>query len=195
MLYIQQPEILRVTRKLLAGLVFASALATIPVPAGAITLEELAGVTIQARASYNMRIRRAEGEFTTQATHVIKFKIDPDGSISGQVNRTVTTPRGPRTRSAPMKARIGKPDKTATGVDRLWLIDGDKLVLLRAHEAGGFKGEIEFKSTGAAMTCTYRAPFVREDGKGNIRSKQSVVGGPVTILSATQKSSDCKVIR
>ncbi len=181
--------------RVMAALVFGIFLATVPSPAAAITLEELTGVTIQARASYNMRIRRAEGEFTTQATHVMKFKIDPDGAITGQVNRTVTTPRGPRTRSSPMKARIGKPSEAASGVDRLWLIDGDKLVLLRAHEAGGFKGEIEFKSTGAAMTCTYRAPFVREDGKGNIRSKQSVVGGPVTILSATQKSSDCKVIR
>lgn len=193
MLYIQQPEVLRVTRQVLAAL--ALAVAAVPLPAGAITLEELAGITIQARATYNMRIRRAEGEFATQATHVMKFKIEPDGAITGQVNRTVTTPRGPRTRSSPMKARIGKPSEAASGVDRLWLIDGDKLVLLRAHEAGGFKGEIEFKSTGATMTCTYRAPFVREEGKGNIRSKQSVVGGPVTILSATQKSSDCKVTR
>jgi hypothetical protein len=195
MLYIQQPEVLRVTRHVLAGLALAVAFATVPVPAGAVTLEELAGLTIQARASYNMRIRRAEGEFTTQATHVMKFKIEPDGSVAGQVNRTVTTPRGPRTRSASIKARIGKPSEAASGVDRLWLIDGDKLVLLRAYEAGGFKGEIEFNGTGAAMTCTYRAPFVREEGKGNIRSKQSVVGGPVTVLSATQKSSDCKVTR
>jgi hypothetical protein len=94
-----------------------------------------------------------------------------------------------------MKARIGKPGESAAGGDRLWLIDGDKLMLLRAFETGGFKGEIEFKGIGAAMTCVYRAPFVREEGKGNIRSKQSVVGGPVTILSATQTASDCKVTR
>lgn len=75
------------------------------------------------------------------------------------------------------------------------LIDGDKLVVLRAFEAGGFKGEIEFKGDGAAMTCSYRAPFVREEGRSNIRSGTSVVGGPVTILSATQTSSDCKVSR
>jgi hypothetical protein len=44
------------------------------------------------------------------------------------------------------------------------------------------------------MTCTYRAPFVREDGK-NVRMKQGVIGGPVTILSATQTGSDCRVTR
>jgi hypothetical protein len=146
------------------------------------------------RASYNMRIRRAEGEFTTQATHVMKFKIDEEGRIIGEVNRTVTTPRGPRTRTHPMKARIGTPGEPQMGGHGLWLIDGDKLVLLRAFDAGGFKAEIEFKGSGQAMTCSYRAPFVREEGK-NVRMQQSVVGGPVTVLSATQTSSDCRVTR
>jgi hypothetical protein len=163
-------------------------------PAGAVTLDDLKGVALQVRVNYNMRIRRAEGDFSTQATHVMKFKIDNEGIIAGQVNRTVTTPRGPRTRSHPMKARIGKPGEPAMGGHGLWLIDGDKLVLLRAFDAGGFKAEIEFKGSGGDMTCSYRAPFVREEGK-NVRMQQSVVGGPVTILSATQTTSDCKVTR
>lgn len=169
-------------------------LALAPVPLGAVTIEDLKGVNLQVRTTYNMRIRRAEGEFPTQATHVMKFKIDEEGRIIGQVNRTVTTPRGPRTRTHPMKARIGKPGEPVMGGHGLWLIDGDKLVLLRAFDAGGFKAEIEFKGAGPAMTCSYRAPFVREDGK-QVRMKQGVVGGPVTILSATQTSSDCKVTR
>jgi hypothetical protein len=149
---------------------------------------------LQVRANYNMRIRRAEGDFNTQATHVMKLKIDDEGGITGQVNRTVTTPRGPRTRSHSIKARIGKPGESPVGGDRLWLIDGDKLVLLRAFDAGGFKGEIDFKGAGNDLTCSYRAPFVREEGK-NTRMQQSVVGGPVTILSATQTGADCKVAR
>lgn len=192
MLHVQQPEILRVIRAAALALVLASIFGS--APASAVTLEDIKGITLQARANYNMRIRRAEGDFTTQATHVMKFKIDGEGGIKGQVNRTVTTPRGPRTRSHPMDARIGKPGESPVGGDRLWLIDGDKLVLLRAFEAGGFKAEIEFKGTGNAMTCSYRAPFVREEGK-NTRMQQSVVGGPVTILSATQTSSDCRISR
>ena len=179
-------------RHALAGL--AVGLWLIPVTASAITLDELKGVNLRVRVNYDMRIRRAEGEFSTQATHVMTFKIDDEGRITGQVNRSVTTPRGPRTNSFAMKARIGKPGEPAIGGHGLWLIDGDKLVLLRAFEAGGFKGEIQFKGTGAAMTCTYRAPFVREDGK-NVRMQQGVVGGPVTILSATQTGSDCRVTR
>ena len=61
-------------------------------PAHAITLEELKGVSIQASATYNMRIRRAEGEFNTQMTMVMKFKIDEEGRIFGENTRTVTTP-------------------------------------------------------------------------------------------------------
>jgi hypothetical protein len=171
-----------------------SALVLAPSPAGALTLEDLKGVSIQARATYNMRIRRAEGEFTPQMTQVLKLRIDDEGRITGSNSRTVTTPRGPRSRSVPIDARIGKPDDAVIGGHRLWLIDGDKLILLRAFESGGFKAEIEFKGSGAAMTCTYRAPFVREEGK-SIRTGASVVGGDVTILSATQTSSDCKVIR
>ncbi|HWV54742.1 hypothetical protein [Pseudorhodoplanes sp.] len=193
MLHLQQPEVLRVTRYLSIALAFAVVVDT--APASAITLDELKGIGIQARASYNMRIRRAEGDFNTQMTMVLKFKIDDEGRISGENTRTVTTPRGPRSKALPMRARIGTPGQPAAGGDGIWLIDGDKLVVLRAFDAGGFKGEIEFKGAGAAMTCTYRAPFVREEGKGNIRTQSSVVGGPITILSASQTSSDCKVMR
>lgn len=195
MLHLQQPEILRVSRHSVLVMIAASAAASISVQARAITLDELKGLGIQARANYSMRIRRAEGDFNTQMTMVLKFKIDNEGRIIGENTRTVTTPRGPRTRVLPMKARIGQPGEPAAGGHGIWIIDGDKLVVLRAFEAGGFKGEIEFKGEGAAMTCSYRAPFVREEGKGNIRSETSVVGGPVTILNATQTSSDCKVSR
>jgi hypothetical protein len=163
-------------------------------PAGAITLEELKGVSVQTRATYNMRIRRAEGEFSPQATHVMKFKIDNEGRVVGETVRTVHTPRGPRSRSHKMNAPIGKPGVPPAGGEGLWLIDGDKLVLLRTFETGGFKAEIEFKGSGSGMTCTYRAPFVREEGKAGIR-RDGVVGGQVTILSATQTSSDCRVSR
>jgi hypothetical protein len=177
--------------KLLAAIVLASSGA----PAGAVTIEDLQGATVQTRVNYDMRVRRAEGTFDTQVTMVWKFGIDATGRISGDMTRTVSTPRGPRVRTTKMKGLIGKPGDAVTGGQGLWLIEGDKLMLLRAFTAGGFKAEIEFKGQGGGMTCAVRAPFVREEGAGAIRTEQSVVGGPVTILSATQKSADCKVSR
>ena len=91
------------------AIVIILALALAVTRAQAITLEELKGVSIQASSTYNMRIRRAEGEFNTQMTMVLKFKIDEEGRIFGENTRTVTTPHGPRSKSLPMKARIGKP--------------------------------------------------------------------------------------
>lgn len=116
MLYVQQPEVLRVSGLWLAafGLVLVSQ------PANAITLDELKGLGIQARANYSMRIRRAEGDFNTQMTMVLKFKIDDEGRIIGENTRTVTTPRGPRTRVLPMKARIGQPGEPAAGGHGIW---------------------------------------------------------------------------
>lgn len=178
----------------LSAAFFGCVLTLAPAPASAITLEELKGLSIQTRATYNMRIRRAEGEFSPQATHVMKFKIDNEGRVVGETVRTIHTPRGLRSRSNKMNAPIGTPGEPAAGGEGLWLIDGDKLVLLRTFEAGGFKAEIEFKGSGAGMTCTYRAPFVREEGKAGIR-RDGVIGGQVTILSATQTSSECRVTR
>ena len=119
---------------------------TVAVPAQAITLEELKGVSIQASATYNMRIRRAEGEFNTQMTMVMKFKIDEEGRIFGENTRTVTTPHGPRSKSLPMKARIGKPGEPAAGGHGLWLIDGQKLVVLRAFETGDSRARLSSRA-------------------------------------------------
>ena len=107
----QRPQILQMIQCCAIVIIFALALAL--APAHAITLEELKGVSIQASATYNMRIRRAEGEFNTQMTMVMKFRIDEEGRIFGENTRTVTTPRGPRSKSLPMKARIGKPGEPA----------------------------------------------------------------------------------
>lgn len=180
---------------MIRGLAATVILVLTAMPSAALTLEELQGITIQTRVNYDMRIRRKEGTFDTQMTMVWKFKVDGTGRIIGDMTRTVTTPRGPRTRTTPMQGRIGKPGEPATGGEGLWLIDGEKLILLRAFDAGGFKAEIEFSGAAPQMKCTIRAPFVREEGAANIRTQQSVVGGPVTVLSAKQTASDCRTAR
>lgn len=44
------------------------------------------------------------------------------------------------------------------------------------------------------MTCTIRAPFVREPGKGPIQTQDTPGGPPMSILEAAQKSADCKIV-
>ncbi|MET0276732.1 MAG: hypothetical protein ABW198_00240 [Pseudorhodoplanes sp.] len=164
------------------------------VPACAITIEDLQNAIIQTRVNYDMRIRRAEGTFDTQMSMVWKLKIDSEGRVSGEMTRTVTTPRGPRVQTTPLRGRLGMPGTPTLGGDGIWLIEGDKLVMLRAFEAGGIKAEVEFSGKAPDFKCAIRAPFVREQGK-EIRTSGSVVGGPVTVLNAVQKSSDCRLTR
>lgn len=162
-------------------------------PAEAITIEQFQGATLETHVTYDMRIRRAERTFDNQLNMAWKLKLDADGQISGEITRTVTTPRGPFVQTAPLRARLGVPGSPPAGGHGVWLVDGDKLVLLRAFESGGLMAEIEFSGTPPDLRCTIRAPFMREQGK-EIRTN-SVAGGPVTVLNAVQKSADCKLTR
>ena len=163
--------------------------------AAAISVEELNGINISVIVGYDMRVRRAEGTFSGKSTLTMKFKIDSDARIVGEVVRTAHTPRGPISRASKMNAPISRPGSPPQGGDAVWIIEGDKLILLRAFESGGFKTEISFEGTGADMKCSVRAPFMREEGAGNIRQTQSVKGGPATILSAKETSAECKLWR
>lgn len=161
-------------------------------PAQAVTVEELNGATIQVTTGYSMRVRRAGGEFPSQMTWSIRLKIGPEGKIMGSTTRTVTTPRGPQSRSHSMNGTIGKPGTGGTGVgNALWLLDGNKLTLLRTFDAGGFKAEITLNGS----SCSVRAVMAREQGAGNTRRSDSVVGGAVEVLSMTPTSSSCRITR
>jgi len=157
----------------------------------ALTVEDLHGAKIELRVNYDMRVRRAEGDFSTTMDVLWRMSVS-DGKISGSVTRTVTTPRGPRTRSHQMNGAIGQPKQAATGSGHaLWILEGDKLTLLRTFETGGLKAEITINGS----SCTVRAPLVREQGAGNTKRSDSVVGGSVEVLSARQTSGSCRISR
>jgi hypothetical protein len=90
-----------------------------------------------------------------------------------------------------MSGTIGVPG-TAAGGDgsSLWLLDGDKLTLLRTFGTGGFKAEVTINGS----SCSLRAVMVREEGAGATRRADGVVGGPVTVLSMTPTgSTTCRI--
>ena len=116
------------------------------------------------------------------------------GAVVGTVTRASRGPRGNRTNTNKMHAPLGVVGKPAAGGEGLWAIEDDKLVLVRSFVSGGYRAEISFQGRGADMTCTIRAPFVREPGKGPIQTPDPAGGAPVTILEAVQKSADCKIL-
>jgi hypothetical protein len=160
----------------------------------ALTADDLEGISIETRVTYDMRIERTHGIFNPKSTMVMKLAVK-DGVVVGTVTRSAKGPRGSVERENRIRVPIGVAGKPPTGGDALWIVQDDKLVLLRAFKTGGFKAEISFTGRGADMACTIRAPYMREEGKGQIQTEDSPGGGPVTILDAVQTSTDCKVIR
>ena len=68
------------------------------------------------------------------------------------------------------RGRIGNPQQVQVSAGHaLWMIDGDKLILVRTFTTGSVKPEFTFSGSGSAMTCSLRSPLVREEGAGNIR--------------------------
>lgn len=154
----------------ICGLAVAFALPPVAARAGALSVEDLQGISVHARVSYDMRVRKAEGTFNSQMTTVWKFKVDGSGRISGDLTHTVLTARGSRSRSRQMGGRIGKPGEPATGGHGLWLLEGDKLIALRTFDAGGFKAEISFPAARRRPAgcmrpiCARKAPQISAPG-------------------------------
>ncbi len=161
--------------------------------ARALTAEDLEGVSIETAVMYAMRVKRPQGTFNPQMTMTMKFAVK-DGVVVGTVTRTSQSPRGKRTNTFKMNAPLGVVGRPPSGGEGRWSIEDEKLVLLRAFISGGFRAEIAFQGRGADMTCTIRAPFVREPGKGPIQTEDPAGGAPITILEAVEKTADCKIV-
>jgi hypothetical protein len=161
--------------------------------ARALSAKDLEGVNIETAVTYAMRVKRPQGTFTPEVTMTMKFAVK-DGVVVGTFTRSSQSPAGKRTTTNKMHAPLGLVGKPASGGEGRWSIEDDKLVLLRTFVSGGFRAEIAFQGRGADMTCTIRAPFVREPGKGPIQTQDAPGGPPITILEATQKLADCKIV-
>jgi hypothetical protein len=170
---------------------FVALMLAAPTSAQSVTVEELVGASIQGSAGFNMRVRNPRGEFPSHMTWSFRMAIGPAGKIDGSATRTVTTPKGPQSKTQKMGGTIGVPGAGSDGEgNRLWLLDGDKLTLLRTFGTGGFKAEVTLNGS----SCTVRAVMVREEGAGATRRSEGVVGGPVTVLSMTPTgSTSCRI--
>lgn len=184
-------ESMRLKYVLFAAAVTAPMLFT-PSGAQAVTVEDLNGATIQGSAGFNTRVRNAKGEFQSHLTWSFRMNIGAEGKVSGTSTRTVTTPKGPQSKSQAMGGTIGVPGAGGGGEgNRLWVLEGDKLTLLRTFSTGGFKVDITLNGS----SCSMRAVMVREEGAGSTRRTNAVTdAGPVTVLSMTPSGTpSCRI--
>jgi len=177
-----------------AGVVIAAGVAVLSGAAGAATLESLQGAVIEATSLYNTHIRLDGREFDAQTRWSVRLSVAAAGAFNASFVRTgIYQGREMGSLNRSLTGTIGTPQQAGKG-HAVWVLAGDKLILLRTFEAGGFKAEITLSPDG--KSCSMRAPLAREVGAGNTRMQSaSRPGSQVEVLSATQASSTCKVSR
>ena len=178
------------------GALFAL-LATLTLGAGAaqaLTVEDLQGATISIDVLYDTRIRLEGREMDAQTRWTMRMTIGSGGTTSGNFQRVgIYQGRNMGTIARSFAGKIGTPVERGEG-HNLWLLSGDKLIMLRTFAVGGLKAEITFGAGG--KSCSVRAPLAREMGAGNTKMDSAArPGAKVEVLSATQASSSCSVSR
>lgn len=159
-----------------------------PARAQTVTWAELQGVRVELVAVFDLRTRRGGEERRGRVRGSWKIVIGPGQSLTGTLTRINSA--GAKTNSATFE--LAKPQKFADG-DTVWIFENGSLVNLRTFRAGGFKITVNFSRSAGRLGCASDAVFVRENGVGVIR-RDSITGpGNVQILSATRKTSTCRI--
>lgn len=182
-------------------LLVAGWLGLLPAAAGAqaVTQADLEGHVVEARVVMNQQLRREGREFPAQLDQRVRIKFLPGDVVEFKMSSTSTTPRG--TRQGPDqngRVVVGKvaDARNMDGGQAVWIFEDATLTSLRTYgAAGGYKRTISFARDGNGLTCAVKASYVREDGVGQIATRSIIDNVPVTILSAKQTSSGCKVVK
>jgi hypothetical protein len=176
----------------LVGLLAALALGTSG--AQAVTIESLQGTSVDVTALYDAHIVLEGREMNAQTRWHMRMRIESGGSLNGSFERTaIYQGRDVGALGRAFSGKIGTPADRGDG-HLLWLLSGNKLILLRTFEVGGVKAEISLSADG--RSCSARAPLVREVGAGNTRMKSAArQGAKVEVLSSQQVSSNCTLSR
>jgi hypothetical protein len=172
----------------------ATAMVLLPCAAPAVTLDSLQGATIETSALYNTRIRLDGKEFDAQTRWSMRMTVSAGGAFNLSFSRVgMYQGRDMGSINRSTSGTIGTPQQLKSG-HSLWLLIGDKMIMLRTFEVGGVKAEVTFSPDG--RSCSLRAPIVREAGAGATRTDSAArPGSKVEVLSAAQVSTNCKVSR
>jgi hypothetical protein len=161
--------------------------------AQSVTPAWLAGRTVEATVTFQMRIRReGRGEFDAPTTIDWRLNIGSDGRVTGSITRSSPVgPRGPVSTTRQVSAQIGRPGELRGGGGHgVMILSGNTLTMLRTFEVGGNKTTITFAGGG----CSIRGAMMQEVGAGRTRAA-AIAGGTVEVLSSRQVSSSCRLSR
>lgn len=171
-------------------------------PAMAITLADLQGVTIYTINTYTGQMAHDLGSGRGDVTIRGEITIGPGDAIRHSFQRSVIAhgPKGTKQGSISRSnsGRLNVPMKSTVhqGGAGLWLLQGDTLVNLKTFYVGGGTMRITLRKAGNSITCSVRAPIMRELGKGPTTAEGALAGaGKAKILQMKETGSSCRTNR
>jgi hypothetical protein len=189
----------RVFYHVLAGCCSALSLVSFSLPAaGEVKLSDLEGSVIEAVVDRDQIVRRGGQTFPVRIQQTWKISVDAENTIDVTIRSTAQGPRGTR-RAEPNSGTfvLDKPQQVRSrgGGDALWTFAEGTLTFTRTFPSGAFRSHFAFANGPDGLTCTASGAFARERGKEEIKLESPFGGGLVSILSAKQASSSCKVLQ
>ncbi len=156
----------------------------------AVTWAELQGAVIQSASNFIILSRHNGVDRRGPVRGSWTITVGPGQSITGTLTRENSA--GIKTNSATFA--LGRPQAFADGTT-VWFFENGVLTNLRTFQAGGIKVIYAFSRSARGLTCSVRAPFVREDGIATI--KRDAIGGTgnAEILDIKTVSSTCRIAR
>jgi hypothetical protein len=166
--------------------------------AGAVTFADLDGAVVEASVVLHHVIRRQGEQFPTRAVNGTRIAIVGERLYVTQTH--VSHHPGGVSKGKPMtySTVLEQPGVTRTmgGGHGLWIFKDGILTTLRIYDQGGaFKRDIAFTRAGKGFACKVTEGYAREGGTGSVTFNSPINGKRVTVVSARQTSSSCKVTK
>ena len=164
--------------------------------AGAITITDLAGATVEANINRRQNMQREGRAYSVQTHQNWKFEIHADRTIDMTVSTTFQGPRGVR-KAPPNAGRFSLEEsrdvRSRGGGQGMWSFDEGTLHFTRTFPSGAYRAHFSFSRSETGINCEVTEAFAREDSSKPITLASPVDGGRVSIIDSKQEPSDCRV--
>lgn len=165
--------------------------------AQAITPADLEDHVVETSVTMDRRLQMRGREVPNRLDMRLRVKFLRDNAIEFQMTSTSHMRRGAKDGPV-LKGQVVLgviyDARSNDGGQAAWYFEHGTLTSLRTFgDAGGFKRTISFSRNAKGLNCTASASYFHEDGIGRIATRSVIDNAPLTILSAKQVSSTCKV--
>jgi hypothetical protein len=163
-----------------------------------VKFSDLEGAVIDAVIDRDQIVRRNGQTFPVTIEQNWKISVEVPNRVEVTVRSTARGPRGtrqaePNTGTFTLDQPRGV--RSRGGGEALWTFAEGTLTFTRTFQSGAYRSHFAFANAAEGLTCTATGAFARERGKEEIRLESPFGGGMVSIVSAKQTSSSCKVLQ